>query len=70
MCGLGIYVAAGNVRFNLIAVNADTCAGVIDGVQQGKQLTGLVSVTSIAKAINDQMAACVYWPAFSRMPGA
>src|SRR5208282_5110763 len=45
VCGLGIYVAAGNVGLGLVAVNGGTRAGVIDRVQKRKHLTGLVSVT-------------------------
>src|SRR5271170_6777711 len=42
---LRIYVAAGDVGFYLVAMNAGARAGVIDWVQKRKQLTGLVSVT-------------------------
>src|SRR5579872_387852 len=45
MSRLGIDIAAGNVRFNLIAMDAGTCAGVIDGIQKGKQFAGLVPFT-------------------------
>ena len=42
--GLGVDIGAGDVRFDLVAVNAGARAGVIDRVQQRKQLAGLVAV--------------------------
>src|SRR5580692_2701283 len=44
MCWFVIYVAAGNVRLNLVAVNAGTRARVIDRVQERQQLAGLVAL--------------------------
>ena len=68
--GVRVDIGGHDVRFDLVAMHVGARARVIDRIQQREQLARLcLPRPSSANAITDQMAACVYWPPFSRMPG-
>jgi hypothetical protein len=64
-----IDVGGDDIGFDLVAQHVGARARAGDRIEQREQARRLIAVTEHGMSDDDQVAACVYWPPFSRMPG-